>query len=134
MLTHARNRLNFSNVRFIELKARDLKDVESDSLDVVYCTVVFMHLYEWDRFRYIEEARRVLRPGGRCYFDNIDITSSHGWKAFQDGLSYRPEERPPFLAMSSSVDEFRTYGERAGFTRFAVDRFDDAWVSLTAVK
>ena len=35
------------------------------TIDVVYCTTVFMHLEEWDRYRYIKGAFRVLKPGGR---------------------------------------------------------------------
>ncbi len=135
MLEHTGSQLQeFSNVRLVELSGAGLREIESDSVDVVYCTVVFMHLYEWDRFTYIKEAHRVLRPGGRCYFDNIDITSSHGWKVFQDGLSYAVDERPAYLAMTSSADEFRTYGKHTGFTEVNVRQFDDAWVSLTAVK
>ena len=103
-------------------------------MDLVYCTVVFMHLYEWDRFRYVKEAWRVLRPGGRCYFDNIDLTSTNGWKVFEDSNAYRPDERPAYLAMTSTADELRTYGIRAGFDRVETHRWDDAWVALTGVK
>jgi hypothetical protein len=93
-----------------------------------------MHLYEWDRFRYVKEAWRVLRPGGRCYFDNIDLTSSKGWEVFEDSNAYRPDERPAYLAMTSTADELRTYGLRAGFDRVETPRWDDAWVAVTGVK
>ena len=52
------------------------------------CTVVFMHLYEWDRYRYVQEAMRVLKPRGRCSFDTVDIASSHGWRVFIESSSH----------------------------------------------
>lgn len=135
MIGHASRRLqDLENVRFVELHDVGLRGVPDASVDVVYCTVVFMHLYEWDRYRYVQEAHRVLRAGGRCYFDNVDITSSHGWKVFADSASYPPAERPAYLPMTSSADELRTYATRAGFTQVAVHQWDDAWVAVTGVR
>ena len=37
--------------------------IADSSIDVVYSTVVFMHLESWDRYAYVKEARRVLPPG-----------------------------------------------------------------------
>lgn len=135
MIGHATRRLaDLRNVRFVELHDVGLAGIPDASVDVVYCTVVFMHLYEWDRYRYVQEAHRVLRPGGRCYFDNVDITSAHGWKVFTDSASYPPAERPAYLPMTSSADELRTYATRAGFAQVAVHQWDDAWVAVTGVR
>src|SRR3954469_23258634 len=51
MLKFAAERLRgFSNVEFIELSGNDLKPISDNSIDLVYCTVVFMHLESWDRY------------------------------------------------------------------------------------
>lgn len=135
MLRHAASRLGgFTNVRFVELSGDGLREIPDASVDVVYCTVVFMHLYEWDRFAYVKEALRVLRPRGRCYFDNIDITTSLGWRVFTDSATYKPSERPAYLPMTSSADELRTYALRAGFGDVRVHQWDDAWVAVTGTK
>ena len=135
MLRHTARRLDgLSNVRLVELPDVGLRGIADGSVDVVYCTVVFMHLYEWDRYRYIAEAWRVLRPGGRLYCDNIDITSTLGWTMFSDAASYPTAERPSYLPMLSSMDELTTYGKRAGFADVTVHRFDDAWVALVGRK
>src|SRR5262245_10552980 len=135
MLAVAASRLEgLPNVELIELGAVGLGEIPDASVDAVYCTVVFMHLFEWDRYRYVAEALRVLKPGGRCFFDNLDITSGHGWKVFTDGLAYDVERRPAHLSMVSSGDELRTYAERAGFRDVRVHRWDDAWVGVTALK
>jgi SAM-dependent methyltransferase len=135
MLRHAAARLaDLPNVRFVELPTVGLDGIPDASIDLVYCTVVFMHLYEWDRYRYVQEAVRVLRSGGRCYFDNIDISSSHGWKVFHDAASYPIDQRPPYLPMTSSAPELETYGRHAGLTNVTVRRWADAWVALTGAK
>lgn len=135
MLGHARSRLKgLKNVRFVELSEVGLKEIPDSSIDVVYCTVVFMHLYEWDRFRYLQEAFRVLRPGGRCFFDNVDILSGHGWQVFTECASLPPAHRPAQLAMMSSGDELFTYATKAGFTDVKIHRWDDAWVGVAGVK
>lgn len=135
MIGHATRRLaHLPNVRLVELSDVGLGEIPAESVDVVYCTVVFMHLYEWDRYAYVAEAFRVLRPGGRLYCDNIDITSTMGWTMFSDSASYPPKERPSYLPMLSSADELRVYGRKAGFATVTVEQYDDAWVALIAKK
>ena len=135
MLDVAAERLRGSpNLELVELGTVGLREIPDVSVDLVYCTVVFMHLYEWDRYRYVQEAYRVLRPGGRCFFDNVDITSDHGWKVFMDGFGLDIAARPAHLSMTSTGDELRTYAIKAGFTDVRVHRWDDAWVGVTGIR
>jgi ubiquinone/menaquinone biosynthesis C-methylase UbiE len=135
MLEAASFRLrDLDNVRFVELAEVGLGEFEDAAFDVVYCTVVFMHLFEWDRFTYVREAHRVLRPGGRCLVDNVDITSSHGRKFFAESAAFALDERPAQIGMVSSGDELRCYGEWAGFDEVTIHRWDDAWVGMVGVK
>lgn len=135
MLRHAAQRLlGLSNIELIELNTVGLQEIADNSVDLVYCTVVFMHLYEWDRFKYIQEALRVLKPGGRCFFDNVDLMSDHGWKVFMDGCAFSLEHRPAHLSMTSTGEELQTYAQRAGFANIAVHRWAGAWVGVTGVK
>ncbi|MEX2256552.1 MAG: class I SAM-dependent methyltransferase [Acidimicrobiia bacterium] len=137
MLAHARRRLaQHDNVDFVEISGWDLAPIESESVDVVYCTVVFMHLDEWERFRYVVEAMRVLRPGGRVYIDNFNLLSEPGWAFFMETLErYHPLERPPNISKSSTPEELRRYLEQAGFVDIqgaAVPQ--DMWVVAWAAK
>ncbi len=116
MLRHAARRLEGRpNTTLVELATVGLQEFPRDAFDLVYCTVVFMHLFEWDRYRYVEEAMRVLRPGGRAYFDNFPLDSEHGWEVFTQGARYPLDRRPAHMSMSSSREELRTYLGKAGF-------------------
>ena len=135
MLDIARRRTaEHANVKLCELHAVGLAELDDNSFDVVYCTVVFMHLFEWDRFTYVKEALRVLRPGGRCFFDNVDITSDHGKEFFALSASHPIDTRPPHIGMVSSGDELRSYGEWSGMADIEIHRWDNAWVGLTGTK
>ncbi len=135
MVLHTRRRLaDKPNVHAVEISGYDLGPIPSESLDLVYCTVVFMHISEWERFSYIEEARRVLRPGGRLYVDNISLCTGYGWDFFQSSRARSPETRPPQIGQTSTPQEFEVYFRKAGFTEFTVQEIDDAWVVGTAVK
>ncbi len=117
MLAHASERLkNFQNARLIHLKSVGLTDVGENSFDVVYATNMLAHLDEMDRWRYVQEAYRVLRPGGRIFLDNMDIESDAGWSMFsKDALRYRDVQRPPYMPRFSTAGEFTAYANRAGF-------------------
>lgn len=135
MLEYAARRLDgVPNVRFVEVTGYDLQPVGSESVDAVYCTVVFMHLTEWDRYGYVEEAYRILRPGGRLYIDNISLTTDFGWKFFQSSRTYEPSERPPQIGSASTPQEFDVYLRQAGFGSSSVEIVDDAWVVGRGVK
>jgi SAM-dependent methyltransferase len=117
MLGHLGKRLaGFPNVRTIALNGYDLGPVPDASVDLVYCTVVFMHLDEWERFNYVREGFRVLRPGGRMLVDNTNLLSEEGWAFFLKTMDlYHPLGRPASISKSSTPQELRTYFERAGF-------------------
>jgi SAM-dependent methyltransferase len=135
MLGHAAKRLKGrTNTTLVELATVGLQEFPLDSFDLVYCTVVFMHLFEWDRYRYVEEALRVLRPGGRAYFDNFPLDSEHGWKVFTQGASYPLDRRPAHLSMSSSREELRTYLEKAGYADVRIHDLPNGLIAASGRK
>jgi ubiquinone/menaquinone biosynthesis C-methylase UbiE len=135
MLAHAARRLSgLANTTLVELATVGLQEFPRDSFDLVYCTIVFMHLLEWDRYRYVEEAFRVLRPGGRCYFDNFQLNCDSGWKLFMDGSHHPLDRRPAHISMSSSPEELRTYLGKAGFEEIRVYELPNELVAAVGRK
>ena len=121
MIAHAKEALaDVPNVEFVALAGSDLRDVGEASIDAIYCTVVFMHLDEWDRFRYVSEMYRVLKPGGRVYFDNYNLLTEEGWTFFLEQCAHEPVNRPANISRSSTPQELRCYAERAGFAEIRI--------------
>jgi len=135
MLGHAAVRLRERpNTTLVELATVGLQEFPRDAFDLVYCTIVFMHLFEWDRYRYVEEAFRVLRPGGRCYFDNFPLDSAHGWNVFVQGSRYPLESRPAHISMASTREELGIYLRKAGFTDVRVHDLPNELIAATGRK
>ena len=134
MLALAAERLRgLDNLELKEISGYNLSGVADASVDVVYCTVVFMHLEPWDRYNYVLEAFRVLRPNGRIYVDNINLCSDGGWKVFEIHRAFSATNRPPHMTQNSTPQEIETYLSRAGFSDMRI-RTDDDWIRASAVK
>ena len=134
MLKFAAERLrDFANVEFVELSGNDLHPVADNSIDLVYSTVVFMHLESWDRYGYVEEAFRVLRPGGKLYVDNVNLCSDAGWAVFETHRKFSLSERPDHITVCSTPEELQEYLKRAGFDQIET-RPGDELVSVWGQK
>ncbi len=116
MVGHIKKRLaSFPNVRATAISGYDLAPIASNSIDMAYCTVVFMHLDEWDRYNYVVEAFRVLKPGGRFVVDNVNLLGDEGWAFFESHRDIPPEQRPAQISKTSTPQELHAYFSRAGF-------------------
>jgi cyclopropane fatty-acyl-phospholipid synthase-like methyltransferase len=134
MLGHTKKALGAaSNVELVHLTGDGLPSSLDGRVDVVYCTTVFMHLEEWDRYRYVQGAFRVLKPGGRLYVDNCSLLSPAGWSLFEQMAALPPKERPPHITKASTPQELRTFVEKAGFTDIRV-RDGELFVTVLARK
>ena len=135
MLATAAERLRgVDNVRLVKLQQIGLDQLETSCFDLVYSTNMLAHLDQMDRWRYVKDSFRVLRPGGRMCIDNIDLESDEVWAAFARGAeSYRGLNRPPYIPTPSTAEEFTAYASRAGFLQIQVHKRPPL-VIVTAVK
>ena len=134
MLEFASRRLQDKrNVNFKELTGCDLSIFEDNTFDVIYCSVVFMHLDEWDRYHYINAKYSVLKSKGSAYFDNFNLQSKEGWKTFMDHKGIPSDKRPSHISKSSTLNEFEAYFDNSQFVEFTVG-VDGQWVIGKAQK
>jgi SAM-dependent methyltransferase len=135
MLAVAAERLHgVDNIRLIKLQQVGLDQLENGSFDLVYSTNMLDHLDGMDRWRYVKDAFRVLRPGGRLCIDNTDLEQDPGWRAFSMGAETSQQlERPPYIPTPSTAAELTTYALRAGFTQVQAHKRSPL-VIVTAIK
>ena len=135
MIKHIHRRLSgLPNIEAIVTNGFNLAPVSAESVDLVYCTVVFMHLEEWERYGYVEEGFRILRPGGRILVDNVNLVSGGGWKFFEEHRGIPPRERPAQISKTSTPQELETYLRRAGFIEIRQRDISDHWIVTFGIK
>ena len=135
MLAVAAQRLHgVANVKLVKLEHIGLDQFEDNCFDLVYSTNMLDHIDGWDRWHYVQEAFRVLRPNGRLFIDNTDLEQDAGWRAFAMGAeSSQKLERTPYMPTPSTASELTTYASRAGFTQIVAHKRSPL-VIVTAIK
>lgn len=73
---------------------------EDESFDVVYAASLFTHLLPEETARYFLEARRVLKPGGRCLFSFFLLDEYRG-RGTTISARYEPEH--PLLGQAGAA-------------------------------
>ena len=71
-----------SNVHLRTLERSDLACFPSETFDRVYAQIVLIHLDREDVFNYVREAYRVLKPGGRAWFQTNNLLQRGGTACF----------------------------------------------------
>ncbi len=84
MLEIARTEMgDAANVDLVELPEAEPLPFADNSFDAVFSQAVFIHLDREDCYRYMQEAARVTRPGGRVYFQFYNLLHPEGFDLFE---------------------------------------------------
>ena len=82
----------------------------NESADMVCFFSVFTHLTHNDTYRFLNEARRVLKPGGRVVFSFLEFRIPSHWTVFEQDHENSPEVLNQFV----SRDAIGAWANHAG--------------------
>jgi SAM-dependent methyltransferase len=139
MLNQARERLeDFANVELTELHRAALGEFPDASFDKAYCIAVFIHMDKEDFFLYLRELYRVLKPGGRIFFDHWNLSSPIGWRRWfievQQYVNANPGLRKDVARNQfTTPEEVSLFLKHLGFERLGLWA-DSPWVQAVAAK
>jgi len=139
MIHQARERLkDFPNIGLSELSRTSLDEFADHSFDKAYCIAVFIHMDKEDFFLYLKELFRVLKPGGRLFFDTWNLISPTGWRRWslevQQYTGADPSVRKDVARNQfSTPQEVSMYVQQAGFEELG-QWSDSPWIQTLAVK
>ena len=112
-------------------QAFDTFPMADRSVDMVCAFSVFTHMEHEDSFRYLREARRVVRTGGRLVFSCLAIDSALGRSVFLESSSVNVQARWGRIRnVSTSREMMQEIAQLAGWSLVEWHRGDEKTVHL----
>jgi SAM-dependent methyltransferase len=93
--------------------------VPDASADMVAAFSVFTHLLHIESFLYIEDIRRVLKPGGRLVFSFLDYFEPAHWDIFAASMNAHRQGMLPHLNEFMGREMIDLWCEKLGYRREA---------------
>jgi ubiquinone/menaquinone biosynthesis C-methylase UbiE len=131
-----------ANVDYHLIESMDLSCIATASIDAAFANSVFIHLNVFEIYWYVAELARVVRPGGRVWFDIADCEHFDPARAkyFEEtACRFRrePESRPTLMqwnAISAVRNICRNHGFSIENVRPRVERLKQSRAWNTAEK
>ena len=139
MVDVAKQRLVGLNNTAAQALTRPALPFPDASFDAVYCIAVFIHMDKEDFFIYLREIFRVLKPGGRVFFDHWNLAHPIGFKRFLYEANFYDKHGDVGVRKDVARNQFTTPQEVEVFLRQAglsptEIMSDTCWVQALAVK
>jgi ubiquinone/menaquinone biosynthesis C-methylase UbiE len=126
LLDYARSR-SPANFRFVLNRALHIP-APDQSADMVCAFSVFTHLLHAESYIYIEDIRRVLRPGGRLVLSFLEFANPEHWVVFADTVNIQRHAAVPHLNMFLERNAIDLWADKLGYVREAfIDGADAPW-------
>jgi SAM-dependent methyltransferase len=115
------------NFRF--LMHRELTLPENDNTaDIICAFSLFTHLLHTESYIYLEEMRRVLKPGGKIIFSFLEFAAPEHWAVFDATLAAQRITSTPHLNMFTERNVIDVWCAHLGLRREAfIDAADPRW-------
>jgi SAM-dependent methyltransferase len=109
------------------------------SFDAAYAIAVFIHMDKEDFFLYLREIQRVLKPGGKVFFDHWNLSHPVGFKRFLYEANFYEKNGDVSVRKDVARNQFTTPEEVDVFVRQAglsptLIMGDTPWVQALAIK
>ena len=93
---------------------------DDEQADLICFFSVFTHLRHEESYLYLQEARRVLVPGGKIIFSFLEFPNPHHWKVFENNLTQVTSTEP--LNQFISMDAIKIWALRLGLHVSSLNR------------
>ena len=127
LLDYARNLCNRADWRF-ELGEGLTIPEQDGAADMVSFFSVFTHLLHEHSYLYLQEARRVLRSGGKVVFTFVEFAIPSHWAVFESSLASLGAPQP--LSQFVSRDGIAAWASHLGFEIEAIHDGDKPHIPL----
>jgi ubiquinone/menaquinone biosynthesis C-methylase UbiE len=129
LLDYARRTVGRGDWRF-EVAAGLSIPERDETADVVCFFSVLTHLLHEQSYVYLQEAKRVLKPGGKIVFSFLDFTVPSHWPVFESNINDLGVNSHA-LNMFISKDTLRIWADHLGLTVKAIKDGNELYVPLT---
>lgn len=109
------------------------------TFDAIYSIAVFIHMDKEDFFLYLREIARVLKPGGKVFFDHWNLAHPVGFKRFLYEANFYDKHGDVSVRKDVARNQFTTpqevdiYLRQVGLSPTVI-MSDTPWVQALAVK
>ncbi|NTV09271.1 MAG: class I SAM-dependent methyltransferase [Zoogloea sp.] len=101
--------------------------------DFVTFFSVFTHLFQEEIYYYLQEAKRVLKPGGKVVFSFLEFECAAQWPTFEGALNFvRHGKRTPHLNIFLARSMIEVWANRLGYRIEAFHGCQEPFIQLTA--
>jgi SAM-dependent methyltransferase len=102
---------------------------DDSTADFVSFFSVFTHLLDEDVYRFLAQAKRVARPGGRIVFSFLDFECESHWHVFEATMADRDPQR--VINKFISKGAIRRWSRALGLRLEAIHDGPHPWIQLT---
>lgn len=89
--------------------------VENSTADFVAFFSVFTHLLHEETYLYLQDAVRVLKPGGKVVATFLEFEAAHQWPIFEGTVGQYQSKTRPHLNVFSERHMYRVFAEKLGY-------------------
>lgn len=128
LVDYARQLVQRPDWRFEIAKGLSIPEKDGKA-DMICFFSVFTHLLHEQTYIYLQEARRVLKPGGKIVFSFLEFSFPGHWVVFESNVSNVYSDKP--LNMFMSRDAIEAWASHLNLKVQAIHNGDEPFITLS---